>query len=97
MRVLILAAAMAALVSPAFATPSCDGPDILDNGLKNFGFGPMTESEAAAIFEQQLNHEGIRAHQTRFWSNCIQTWVNENGKETMEFFDPDTLRRIPVN
>ena len=98
MRALLVAGVMALFVTPAFAmVPSCDGPTEFGDGLKDYGFGLMTETEAAEAFERELNHEGVKAHQTRFWSNCIQTWVTEDGREKMLFFDPYSLRQIPVD
>ena len=94
MKALLVAGAFALLASPALAVPMCNQPMPEANGLINYGFGPETESEAAAHFEQALHAEGIDAHQTRFWNGCIQTWVNVGGQDQMRFFDPDTLAEV---
>ena len=94
MKALIFAGALALLASPALAVPYCQS---IQNGPHNFGFGATTEAEAAAQLEMELNAEGIGAHQSRFWNGCLQTWVSENGQDIMRFFDPTTLREIPVD
>ena len=100
MRKLILIGAIALLAMPAtaaFAVPMCDGPTALPDGMKDYGFGKQTEEEAATSFEQELVMKGIPAHQTRFWNNCIQTFVNVDGHDVMKFYDPATLAEIPPN
>jgi len=94
MKALLVVAALALLASPALASPDCDKPVTDSNGLVDYGFGPQTEEQSAAMFEQELNGEGIAAHQTRFWSGCIQTWVKIDGRDVMKFYDPDTLREV---
>lgn len=100
MRKLILIGAVALLAMPAtaaFAVPMCASPSVMGDGQKDYGFGIQTETEAATSFEQELNRQGIEAHQTRFWNNCIQTFVEVNGHTEMKFYDPLTLAEIPVN
>jgi len=92
-KALLLVSALALVATPALATPMCDRP-IGKDGMVDYGFGPETEDQAAAQFEQALNADGIGAHQTRFWNGCIQTWVKVDGQDVMKFYDPDTLREV---
>ena len=96
MKPLALLALPVALLAadPALAFPTCPSPR---PGLRiefHVNFGRMTESERAAFFEQQLRARGIDAANTRFWENCIQTFVTEGGHVTMRFYDPDTLEEV---
>lgn len=97
MKTLLLAGAFALLVTPALAVPYCDVGPANGDGNVDFGFGNIGEEQSAQVAEQMLRGEGIAAHQTRFWNGCIQTFVNVDGHEEMQFYDPGTLRRIPVN
>ncbi len=96
MKALILASAVALMVTPALAVPYCSTLRE-KGGLVDYGFGYETEQAAAARFEDMLRGEGVDAHQTRFWNGCIQTFVNVDGKEEMRFFDPSSLQEIPVS
>ena len=93
---MIVTAAMVALpATAALAVPMCD-PTVY--GFKDrFGNSLLTEDQAAQQIEMRLRSYGIDAHQSRFWNGCLQTFVNEGGHEVMKFYDPDTLREIPVN
>ncbi|ERR1700712_594623 len=98
MKKLVLIGALALFVLPAsaaLAVPMCDGPDF--GKVDSNGQPVYDEAAEAANAEQQLHGEGIDAHLTRFWNGCIQTFVKEGGKDRMKFYDPDTLREIPVN
>jgi len=98
MKALLLAGAFALLVTPAFAVPYCDvSPNMNDGASADYGFGPIGEEQSAELAEQQLRGDGIDAHQTRFWNGCIQTFVTVDGHDEMQFYDPNTLRRIPTN
>jgi hypothetical protein len=97
MKKLILAGAFALLVTPAFAVPYCDVSPTMDGKDADFGFGPIGEEQSAQLAEQQLRGEGIAAHDTRFWNGCIQTFVDVGGKDEMQFYNPDTLARMPVD
>lgn len=96
MNKLALVGLFALLASPALAVPYCDVTK-LPGGNPDYGFGNVTEDEAAQRFEQELHGDGIDAHQTRFWNGCIQTFVTVDGKDVMKFYDPDTLRELPAN
>ncbi len=98
MKKLVLVAALALFTLPAsaaLAVPTCDGPDF--GKLDAQGQPIYDEQGEAQSAEMRLNSMGIDAHLTRFWNGCIQTWVSEGGKDKMKFYDPDTLREIPVN
>jgi hypothetical protein len=97
MNKLIIAGAFALLATPAFAVPYCDVGPNSEGATADFGFGPIGEEESAKLAEQELHGEGIKAHDTRFWNGCIQTFVNVDGRDEMQFYDPNNLRRVPVN
>jgi hypothetical protein len=89
------AVALATLPGSALAVPMCD-PTFY--GFKDrFGNTLETEQDAAARVEMQLRAHGIDARDSRFWNGCLQTFVREGGRTVMKFYDPDTLREIPVN
>jgi hypothetical protein len=95
-----LALALVLLATPALAeriVPMCPQ---YEPGLHfEFGFSigeKMTETERAAFYEQRLRARGINASQTVFWNGCLQAIVRENGHNTMQYFDPDTLERIEL-
>ena len=98
MKKLVLIGALALFTLPAtaaFAVPRCDGPDF--DKVDSQGHRLYDEQFEADQAEMRLNSHGIDAHLTRFWQGCIQTWVSEGGKDVMKFYDPDSLREIPVN
>ena len=98
MRKFLAMGALALFLSPAtaaLAVPTCDGPDFSE--LDSSGHYRYSEPDESAFAEQRLNAMGIDASSTRFWNGCIQTFVRENGHTTMRFYDPDTLREVPVN
>jgi len=97
MKRFVLAAAFVAIgVAPAFAAPACyfakGGALNLQLGIE---IGEFTQRDRAEIYEQRLRQRGINAMQTRFWNGCIQTFVVENGKRSMRFYDPWSLEEIP--
>lgn len=92
---LALAVALAG-AAPAFAVPVCSGGD---GAVRlSFGFsigGPFSESETNEMELNLLRSRGIKATRTERWGGCIRAWaVQPNGREVMEFYDPDTLRRV---
>lgn len=98
MRSLAIAAILALGTVPALAAPFCHAPQgggkvvVLD-----FEVGDLGEEDRARFYEIRLNAMGIRASNTRFWNQCVQTFVRENGRDTMRFYDPWTLEEIPVD
>ena len=98
MKTVVLAALLALTASPAFAVPFCHAPR--GNGpvvVFEIEIGKLGETDRARFYEFRLNALGIKASNTRFWNECIQTFVRENGRETMRFYDPWTLEEIPVD
>jgi hypothetical protein len=98
MRKFLAMGALALFLSPAtaaLAVPMCDGPDFSE--LDSSGHFRYSEPDESAFAERRLNAMGIDASLTRFWNGCIQTFVRENGHTVMRFYDPDTLREVPVN
>lgn len=96
MKSLFAAVALALSITPALSVPYCSVMPT-KNGLVDYGFGPMTENEAAQRFEYLLRGDGVDAHNTRFWNGCIQTFVKVDGRDEMRFYNPDNLAEIPVN
>ncbi len=94
MKALVPALFLALGATPALAAPMCYTPK---GGavITNVEIGKMSESQRATFYEQQLQMRGIDARQTRFWNGCVQTFVTENGKFTMRFYDPWTLAEVP--
>lgn len=98
MKTTLLALALATAATPALAVPSCFAPQSGGSHIIfNVEIGNLTEADRAAFYEQQLRARGIHASDTRFWNECIQTFVTENGHFTMRFYDPYTLDEIPVD
>lgn len=98
MKTIILFGALALFALPAtaaFAVPMCDGPDF--ERLHKDGTPIYSEIDMAAMAEQELRARGIDASDTRWWNGCLQTFVRENGRTVMKFYDPDSYREIPVN
>ena len=74
------------------AAPYCDTP-IHEKGDKLFN-----EADLARTAEHELHRLGIDASNTRFWNGCLQTFVkDENGKNVMKFYNPDTFAEITAN
>lgn len=96
MKALAPALFLAMLATPALAVPACYVPRG-GEVIISIEIGKMSETEKATFYEQQLRMRGIEASQTRFWNGCVQTFVTENGKFTMKFFDPWTLAEVPAN
>ena len=94
----VLAIAFIALATPALAVPMCyvprPGAPVIQFSIV---IGKLTEADRAAFYQQQLRARGIDASDTRFWNGCIQTFVTENGRFTMRFYDPWTLEEVPVD
>ena len=98
MKALALAAATILAASPAFAVPFCHTPQTSGPVIIfQIEIGDLSEDDRAKFYEMRLNAMGIKASNTRFWQQCIQTFVREDGRETMRFYDPWTLEEIPVD
>lgn len=69
------------------------------NGLHvtlGFSFGKkMTEREKADFYMMELRQRGVDATRVEFWGTCLRAFVRQpGGRETMEFYDPETLDRV---
>lgn len=98
MKALALATLLALTATPVFAVPFCHAPR--EGGLVvifAFEIGNLSETDRAEFYELRLRAMGIKASNTRFWNECVQTFVRENGRETMRFYDPWTLEEVPVD
>ena len=95
-RIPALTAAICLTALPAAAAPFCHMPQDGRIALQ-IGSGIRSESEKAAFYELRLRQRGIDARDTRMWNECIQTFVLENGRISMRFYDPFTLDEIPVD
>jgi len=96
LRPLLLASALTlVLAGGAFAAPNCMAPQ--HGGLRldlSIDFGKYSETERAELYERRLQQRGINASNTRFWGECVQTFVRENGRTTMRLYDPFTLEEL---
>lgn len=97
MRKTLILLTLLAGVAPAAAVPVCSG--VNSEGIHlSFGFsvgGPFSEAEINEFDKQTLNGKGIRATRVERWSGCIRAWVLQpDGREVMEFYDPETFRRV---
>lgn len=96
-RLAVSIVALFAGTSAAAAAPFCHFPQSGSGIVLQFNIGKLTEKEQARFYEMELRARGINASDTRFWNKCIQTFVRENGRTTMRFYDPFTLDEIPVD
>jgi hypothetical protein len=95
---LLAALAFATAATPVLAVPFCHAPQGGGSHIIfNVEIGNLSEADRAAFYEQQLRARGIEASDTRFWNECIQTFVTENGHFTMRFYDPYTLEEISAD
>lgn len=89
-----------ALASPAAAVSFCD--DHTSNAGVTFSMGfhvgaPYTEAEQATFDQMALRRQGIDATRVERWNGCLRAWVRRSdGTESMEFYDPNTLRRLDL-
>jgi len=97
MNTKLLAFALTAIIltaGPAAAAPFCNG----GTNVLSFGFhiGPAySERELADLAKMELQRQGVDASRVEFWNGCLRAFVRQpGGGETMEFYDPDTLRRV---
>lgn len=98
MKTALLALILVTSATPALAVPTCFAPKGAGSHIIfSVEIGKLSEADRAAFYEQQLRARGIQASNTRFWNECIQTFVTENGHFTMRFYDPYTLDEVPVD
>lgn len=93
----LLAAAFALLATPVLAAPFCHAPRGGNVVVFEMEIGRLSETDRAQFYEMRLRALGIDAARTRLWNGCIQTFVTENGRFTMRFYDPWTLEEIPLD
>ncbi len=80
---LVAAAAMAGVAVPAMAAP------------------PPVEVESSAFDSDyvlyQLQSKGVNASAVEEWGSYIRAFViGEDGRQVMQFFDPDTLVQVNI-
>jgi hypothetical protein len=84
--------------TPAFALFCSDeGPSAGVDFDFSVGTGFFTsESDLQKDFDiARLRDIGVYANSVERWNGCIRAFVdNGNGGQTMEFYDPATLRRL---
>ncbi|HEV7718391.1 MAG TPA: hypothetical protein VGO70_05375 [Arsenicitalea sp.] len=94
-RVLLSTAAIVltiATVPPSFAALiSCDATqERNDNGML-----VSTITANARRIAQELRSRGINATRVEDWNGCIRAYVaGADGSERMQYFEPDTYRRL---
>jgi hypothetical protein len=94
MKPLLIATLLALAATPAFAVPFCHAPRGGNVVIFEAQIGRLSETDRAKFYEMRLRARGIDAADTRIWNGCIQTFVTENGRFTMRFFDPWTLEEV---
>ena len=84
--------------SPGFALfCTNDGPSVgfsfeTNNGRNRLG---RDESLQKEFDLQRLRQAGVNASSVERWNGCLRAFVaNPGGGETMQFYDPATLRRL---
>lgn len=93
---IICAGLLLAGTAPVWAAPFCtdDRGGISIRFGNNIGTG-MSESELNAADLTELQRRGINATRVERWNDCIRAFVRQpGGNEEMQFFDPNTMRRI---
>lgn len=92
--------ALTLLATPAFAV-TCD--DTGNESAIGFQFGfhlgePYTEADQAEFDRMELRRHGVEATRVERWNGCLRAWVEQpGGGEIMEFYDPRTFQRVPLN
>jgi hypothetical protein len=86
----LIAAAIALQSTAAFANIYCTKP--LTGLRDSAGNIRLDEQQAAHDLERELWQLGIDAQDSRFWNDCLQTFVLEDGVRVMRFYDPYSLR-----
>ncbi|MET3900592.1 hypothetical protein ABIB57_004558 [Devosia sp. UYZn731] len=84
--------------TPAFALFCTDeGPSAgIDYEFNSGGGFRIDDSDFQKDFDiSRLRDIGVYAKSVERWNGCIRAFVdNGNGGQTMEFYDPATLRRL---
>lgn len=98
MKTVALAMLLALSAGPVLAAvPFCHSPrgdaPVL---VLEIEVGELSEIDRAQFYELRLRSMGIEASNTRFWQQCVQTFVREDGRTTLRYYDPWTLEEIPV-
>ena len=100
LRPLALAGLVAALATPALADPNClttGGPGLhVEFGIRVGG--EYTEAEQAQFDKMRLRRAGIDADTVeRTWLGCFKVTRRMAGRWITEYYDPKTLRLMPLN
>lgn len=100
-RPVVLAAAFAALATPALADPNCltgGSPGLHVSLGVNFG-GEFTEADQMEFDRIRARQHGIDAETAeRTWLGCLKvTSRDADGNWVTEYYDPDTFEKKPLN
>lgn len=93
---IMLALMFGLAAGPALATPFCTD----DRGGVSVTFGihigkPYTEAEQNDLDLMELRRSGVDATRVEKWNGCLRAYVRQpGGGETMEYYDPNTLRQV---
>ncbi|GHA26404.1 hypothetical protein GCM10007989_22740 [Devosia pacifica] len=84
------------LATPAMAIPYCNDTNpgfTLKFGLR---FGePRSEMERNEDDLRALRRRGVDATRVERWNGCLRAYVRQpGGGETMQFYSPNTYRRV---
>lgn len=85
--------------TPAFAVfCSTYGPDAtfdFDDDDSGSQLQPDNDRAQKELDLQRLRSAGVDANSVERWNGCLRAFVaNPGGGESMEFYDPSTLRRL---
>lgn len=91
-----------ALATPA-AAMYCDdrsgfrvGGNVTISGGFHFG-EPYTEEEIGTFDAMELKRQGYDVTRAERWNGCIRAWVKgADGRETQQFFDPNTYNQLDL-
>lgn len=91
-----VAAAVALLSIAATALPAsaavvaCDSGRVLDDNGRQIS---RVQANARQI-AQELRRRGVNTDRVEDWNGCIRAYVTEGGHTSMQYFEPDTFRRL---
>jgi len=99
-RPIALAGLVALLATPALADPNClttGGPGLYVEFGVQVG-GDYTETEQEQLDKIRLRRAGISADTVeRTWLGCYKVTRRVGGSWVTEYYDPRTLRQMPLN
>ena len=95
-RIAVFTVLSLGLAAPAMAAPFCTGDSVHTGFSAGFSVGGVfTESEQNEFHLMHLRQMGVDATAVEQWNGCLRAFVRKpGGGEEMQFFEPDTYRRV---